>query len=138
MGHCHSHCHCSQHAKMVELKTLADYLNWRNKEPPKPPANEWRPPVHPREYMYDKPQNKIFSSLDNHPIIQRVLYKPKVPAPTAFPIWGTPGYQFVAGLVTGTVLVLLFTAKSIGRKEVENLVKYDPEYFPENAKLARS
>lgn len=116
------------------MKTLADYIQWRNKTPPAEPSNEWRPPVHQREYMYDKPQNKIFSPLDKHPIIQRVLINPKIAAPRSFPLWGTPGYQFFAGLWTGAMLTLVFTCKPLGRKEVEDLVKYDPAYFPEFAK----
>lgn len=116
------------------MKTLADYINWRNKEPPKPPADEWRPPVHQREYMYDRPQTRILSALDKDPIIQRVLINPRVPAPRSFPVFGTPGYQFLAGLWTGAMITFIFTCKSVGRKEVEDLVKYDPAYFPEYAK----
>lgn len=122
------------------MKTLADYLNWRTPKadaPAQPSAGEWRPPVHQREYMYDKPQTRIIDALDKHPIIQRVLINPKVPAPRSFPIWGTPAYQFLAGLWTGCMLTMVFTCKPLGRKEVEDLVKYDPAYFPEFAK-ARS
>ncbi|KAJ9517278.1 hypothetical protein V8C86DRAFT_366287 [Haematococcus lacustris] len=116
------------------MKTLGDYISWRNKEPPAPPANEWRPPVLAKDFMYDMPQNRVFSPLDSHPIIQRVLINPKVPAPTAFPIWGTKGYQFFAGLWTGAMLTMVFTCKTVGRKEVQDLVMYDPAYFPEFAK----
>mmetsp|Transcript_1719 Transcript_1719/g.4331 ORF Transcript_1719/g.4331 Transcript_1719/m.4331 type:complete len:126 (+) Transcript_1719:62-439(+) len=118
------------------MKTLADYLNWRApKESPKGDSQgTWRPPVVARDYMYDQPQNKLFSPLDKDPIIRRVLVDPKVPAPRAFPIWGNPRYHFFAGMWTGAVITLIFTCKSIGRQEVENLVKYDPAYFPEFAK----
>eukprot|EP00195_Chlamydomonas_chlamydogama_P013672 CAMPEP_0202895860 /NCGR_PEP_ID=MMETSP1392-20130828/4975_1 /ASSEMBLY_ACC=CAM_ASM_000868 /TAXON_ID=225041 /ORGANISM="Chlamydomonas chlamydogama, Strain SAG 11-48b" /LENGTH=115 /DNA_ID=CAMNT_0049581019 /DNA_START=91 /DNA_END=438 /DNA_ORIENTATION=- len=114
------------------MKTLADYINWRNKEPPQD-ANTWRPPVQP--VMYDKPQTSFFSPLDKDPIIERVLIRPKVPAPRSFPIFGTPAYQFIAGVWTGAMLTFIFTNKPAGRKEVEDLVKYDPAYFPEFAKL---
>lgn len=120
------------------MKTISDYLSWRTPEKaeankPKPAA-EWRPPVYPREYMYDKPQTKLFSPLDRHPIIDRVLIKPAGAAQTAFPIWRTPGFHFFAGAWTGAMLVLVFTCKPLARKEIEDLVKYDPAYFPEYAK----
>lgn len=68
------------------------------------------------------------------PIIDRVLFRPHVPPPRSFPILGTPAYQFFAGLWTGAMMVFVFTCKPCGRKEVEDLVKYDPAYFPEFAK----
>lgn len=52
-------------------------------------------------------------------------------------IWGSPRYHFFAGLWTGAVITLIFTCKSIGRKETEDLVKYDPAYFPEFAKTPK-
>lgn len=115
-------------------KNLSDYINWRNKPPVPPEKNEYRPPVHTRDYMYDKPQTKILSSLDNHPIIQRVLINPRTPAPRSFPLWGTKGYQFFAGVWTGAMVCFIFTCKPLGRKETEDLVKFDPAYFPEIAK----
>ncbi len=53
-------------------------------------------------------------------------------------IWGNPRYHFFAGMWTGAVITLIFTCKSIGRKEVEDLVKYDPAYFPEFAKQPKA
>lgn len=116
----------------MSMKTLADYIRWRNKEPIRAKVEEWRPPV--PSINYDKPQNDVLSRLDKDPIIRRVLINPKVPAPRAFPILGSPGYQFFAGLWTGAMLTFIFTSKALGRKEVEDLVKYDPAYFPEYAK----
>ena len=83
--------------------------------------------------MYDRPQHKLFSPLDKDPIIRRVLVNPQAPAPRAFPLWGSPRYHFFAGLWTGAVVTLIFTCKGVGRKETEDLVKYDPAYFPEFA-----
>jgi hypothetical protein len=71
--------------------------------------------------MYDKPQHDIVSSLDRHPIIQRVLVNPKIAPPRSFPLWGNPAYQFLAGLWTGAMITLIFTCKPIGRKEVSGL-----------------
>ena len=53
-------------------------------------------------------------------------------------IWGSPRYQFFAGLWTGAIITLIFTCKSIGRQEVEDLVKYDPAYFPEFSRAKAS
>jgi hypothetical protein len=109
--------------------------SWRNKEPPKETrAGTWRPPVLP--VMYDKPQEKLFSALDRDPIIERVLIKPRMPPPRSFPIFGTPGYQFLAGLWTGAMITFIFTTKPLARKEMQDLVLYDPHYFPEFAKKA--
>ncbi|GAX73419.1 hypothetical protein CEUSTIGMA_g871.t1 [Chlamydomonas eustigma] len=113
------------------MKTLSDYINWRVKEPPVDKAT-WRPPTLP--VLYDKPQTDLHNSLDTHPIINRVLRNPKLPPPRAFPIWGSPAFQFFAGLWTGAMVTFLITSKPLGRKEVEDLVKYDPAYFPEFAK----
>ncbi|GLC35076.1 hypothetical protein PLESTB_000551600 [Pleodorina starrii] len=116
----------------MSMKTLADYIRWRNKEPIRAPVEEWRPPVPP--INYDKPQTDVFSKLDKDPIIRRILINPKIAPPRAFPILGSPAYQFFAGLWTGAMLTFVFTSKPLGRKEVEDLVKYDPAYFPEYAK----
>lgn len=114
------------------VKTLSDYLNWRVRDPPKD-TNTWRPPTIP--VLYDKPQHDLISPLDTDPIINRVLRNPKLPAPRAFPIFGNPTYQFIAGLWSGAMVTLIFTCKPLGRKEVEDLVKYDPAYFPEFARV---
>ena len=58
------------------MKTLADYINWRVKEPPVD-TNTWRPPSLP--VLYDKPQTSLHSPLDVDPIINRVLRNPKLP-----------------------------------------------------------
>ena len=60
----------------VGMKTLADYVNWRVKEPPAE-TNTWRPPTIP--VLYDKPQLDLVSPLDTHPIINRVLRNPRLP-----------------------------------------------------------
>lgn len=108
-----------------EFKTLADYINWRNKVQVKN-ENLWRPPTVP--VMYDKPQTTMFSKLDKDPIIERVLIRPKMPAPRAFPLFGSPTYQFIAGLWTGAMITFIFTCKPLGRREVEQLVLTDPAY----------
>eukprot|EP00955_Chlamydomonas_euryale_P059424 357386-Chlamydomonas_euryale.AAC.4 len=113
---------------------MADYIKWRVKEQA-PETNTWRPPTLPT--MYDKPQDILHSPLDADPIINRILRRP-LPAPRAFPLWGNPTYQFFAGLWTGAMITFVFTCKPLGRKEVEDLVKYDPAYFPEYAKKATS
>ena len=111
------------------MKTLADYIKWRNKEPAvRAASEEWRPPV--LEYPYNKGTTEVFSRLDSDPIIRRVFINPKTPAPRVFPIFGSPAYQFFAGLWTGAMVTFIFTCKPLGRKEVEDLVKYDPAYFP--------
>ena len=84
--------------------------------------------------MFDKPQNSFFSPLDRDPIIERVLIRPKMPAPRSFPIFGTPAYQFIAGLWTGAMITFIFTCKPLGRREVEQLVLTDPAYGFTNAK----
>lgn len=106
----------------MSMKTLADYIKWRNKEPVgRGAGEEWRPPV--LNYPYDKPQTSVLSKLDSDPIIRRVFLNPKPPAPRAFPVFGSPAYQFFAGLWTGAMVTFIFTSKSMGRKEVEDLVK---------------
>lgn len=47
-------------------------------------------------------------------------------APRSIPIWGTPGWQFFAGVWSGAMITFIFTCKPLGHKEVEDLVKYDP------------
>ncbi len=115
------------------MKTLADYVKWRS--PREAPAEgvTWRPPTLP--VMYDKPQGDLHNALDTDPIINRVLRRAN-PAPRSFPIWGSPRFQFFAGLWTGAMVTFVFTCKPLGRKEVEDLVKYDPAYFPEYARTA--
>ncbi len=113
------------------MKTLADYIKWRTKEPARAAVEEWRPPV--PHINYDKPQHDVLSALDSDPIMRRVLVRPRVPPPRVFPVLGSPAFQFFAGLWTGAMVTFIFTSKSLGRKEVEDLVKYDPAYFPEFA-----
>ncbi|MEW5297999.1 MAG: hypothetical protein WDW38_003709 [Sanguina aurantia] len=117
-------------------RTLTDYINWRT--PKKDVAlkasigEEWRPPIQP--VMYDKPQDSIFSKMDRDPIIRRVLINPRLPPPRHMPFVGHPAFLFFAGSWTGAMLTFVFTCKYFGRKEAEELVKYDPAYFPEYAK----
>lgn len=100
------------------LKSLADYVNWKvGRQSAQPDiSKEWRPPVLP--VMYDKPQHNLTSALDADPIINRILYKPKLPGPRALPILGTAGFQFLAGLASGFCLTMVFTCRPLGRKEV--------------------
>ncbi len=115
------------------MKGLSDYIRWRVKdlEPATRKVDEWRPPV--PSINYDKPQTDVLSHLDRDPIVRRVLVNPRVPPPRALPFLGSPVYQFLAGLWTGAMVTFIFTSKPLGRKEVEDLVKYDPAYFPEFA-----
>nr|7AR9_s Chain s, NUOP7 [Polytomella sp. Pringsheim 198.80]7ARD_s Chain s, NUOP7 [Polytomella sp. Pringsheim 198.80] len=115
------------------VKTLADYIHWRNKPSSIPPVDEYRPPV--PLVNYDKLSTQFFSKLDNDPVINRVLRAPKVTVmATSLPIVNHPAFLFVAGALTGFSLTYAITSHYVGRKEIENLVKFDPRYFPEYTK----
>jgi hypothetical protein len=103
-----------------------------------PPITEhpdsYRPPVPWNPYY--RPQHDVFSPLDSDPIVRRI-FAHKGATHISAP-WLHNKYLGYFSIFLGAVTFpMLLLYRPFTRQQIEDMVKYDPKYFPEFAKDAK-